>query len=152
MREVAAAPRADRAPNTAQLLRQKAALMGGKGKSLSPRAPLVAQCSNSLLDFTPLPPLDHDFSGENAEDDKSEGRESEQSSENQRGEKEDTESKKEEGSEREELDEQDEKEKESEEERSKREGEESERKEEGSEKEEEEIGDDEKKQFDFLSG
>ncbi|XP_048782754.1 outer dynein arm-docking complex subunit 4 [Lagopus muta] len=95
---------------------------------------------------------DHDFSGENAEDDKSEGRESEQSSENQRGEKEDAESKKEEGSEREELDEQDEKEKESEEERSKREGEESERKEEGSEKEEEEIGDDEKKQFDFLSG
>ncbi|XP_031456489.1 tetratricopeptide repeat protein 25 [Phasianus colchicus] len=94
----------------------------------------------------------HDFSEENAEDDKSEGQESEQSSESQRGEKEDAEGEKEQGNEREELAEQDEKEKESEEERSKQEEEESERKEEGSEREEEEIGDDEKKQFDFLSG
>ncbi|POI34065.1 hypothetical protein CIB84_002182 [Bambusicola thoracicus] len=109
-------------------------------------------------------PKDHDFSGENAEDDNSEGRESEQSSESQRGEKEDAESEKERGNEREELSEQDEKE-ERKEERSEGEEEESEREEgeskgeeeesermEGSEREEEEIGDDEKERFDFLSG
>ncbi|XP_003642871.3 outer dynein arm-docking complex subunit 4 [Gallus gallus] len=80
---------------------------------------------------------DRDFSGENAEEDNSEGQESEQSSESQRGEKEDAESEKEQGNEREELSEQDEKE-ESKEERSEREEEESEREEEESKGEEEE--------------
>ncbi|XP_072212860.1 outer dynein arm-docking complex subunit 4 isoform X2 [Excalfactoria chinensis] len=94
-----------------------------------------------------------DFSGENAEDDSSGGRESEQSSENQGGENEDAENEKEPENEREELSEPDGKE-EGEEERSKpeEEEEESERKEEGSERGEEEIGEDEKEQFAFLSG
>ncbi|NXJ11273.1 TTC25 protein, partial [Odontophorus gujanensis] len=80
---------------------------------------------------------DHDFSGENTEDDNSEdteGRASEQSLKSQRGEKEGAESDREQGHEREELNERDEKG--SKEESGKGEEEESER-------EEEEMGDDE---------